>query len=616
MCGIAGIVSFDPSIAPSREQLMRMSAAMAHRGPDAEGLFSDVTASASIGFAFRRLAILDIDPRSNQPMTSNDGRYTIVFNGEIYNFRELRDELSASNPAYAWRTRGDAEVLLLAFSTWQERCLEKLNGMFAIAIWDRQSQHLFLARDRMGQKPLYLLRQGDLFAFASEVDALHAAFTIDRTLGDSDLRHFLAYGNLSRSTHDGARSYQLRPGTFCRVGASGTSADQYFDPGVGTRSDSTVNSTEVRTAVERAVHRQLVSDVPLGVFLSGGIDSSIVASCARRRGLLKTFSIGFDDPRYDESAFAREVATHLKTDHHEFRVTPKMADDLPAIVRCFGEPFADSSMIPTYYLCRETRRHVTVALSGDGGDELFGGYDRYVAMRRAAGPARLIPDRIAAALAKRLRGHPKSMRDRAARFLASLSMTPAGRFDSFGRIFDDTQIRGLCRFKPATPAPVEATFDSLRRDHAINDVRIAMATDRLHYLPDDLLTKVDRCSMRHALEVRSPFMDHELVDLARRLTTDQLIGLGKKRMLREAFANELPASVFGRPKMGFAVPIGDWFATSLKSFLADHLFRPGGFCGSRLDMKTVRSLFDEHAARTRDHSQRLFALLVLEIWYA
>lgn len=649
MCGFAGVISWSERHRTSRAMLARMSAAIAHRGPDGEGIYFDrdpedlsqpiSSDRPQVALAFRRLAVLDPTPCSDQPFVSSDGRYVMVFNGEIYNFRNLKSEITDLKPDYAWRTAGDTEVLLMAYSLWAERCVDRLNGMFAFAVWDHQERSLFLARDRMGQKPLYVATvAGEALTFSSEpaglrptvslaplnLKAIHA-YLSRGALGTLRMRHrryaFRA-AHTGRCTQPGARptprpyylpaaaeSYEaFVMATYRGTGLQPVAAQPQSGHGLKTHAT-------IRSAVQRAVVRQLVSDVPLGVFLSGGIDSSVITLCARKDvEKLKTFSIAFDDPRYDESPYAREVAKHLGTDHHEFRVTPNVIEDLPKLARVFGEPFADSSAIPTHYLARETRKHVTVALSGDGGDELFGGYGRYVAMQAASRVPRAI-DVLLAPIGRLLsRGHPKSNLARAGRFFATLGLPPADRYDALVRIFDDATIADMIGAQPKRYPGVKETFDAqLRRTG--NVVTAALATDRVTYLPDDLLTKVDRCSMLHGLEVRSPFMDHELVELAAQLTEDQLLKGGKKRMLREAFASELPASVFSRPKMGFAVPIGEWFRGPLRPFLRDHLFASDSFARKHFQMPVVERLVEEHERQRRDHSQRLYALLMLELWW-
>jgi asparagine synthase (glutamine-hydrolysing) len=374
-----------------------------------------------------------------------------------------------------------------------------------------------------------------------------------------------------------------------------------------------------RALVTQAVRRQLVADVPLGCFLSGGTDSSVIAAAmkasAENGQRVMTFAIGFDDPRYDETRYAAEVARHLGTDHHEFRVHPRAAEDLPRLAEVFGEPFADSSAIPTHYLARETRGHVKVALSGDGGDELFGGYGRYRAMRLARRLEGLVPHAASAPLSRLAGGDPKSRATRIGRFFRSLSMPPGKRYSSYMRYFDDATIAQLCG-QPWRESNDHVALTVERHVAAGLDVaRAARAADRVMYLPDDVLTKVDRAAMLHALEVRSPFMDHELVAFTAGLSTEQLFRGGPKRLLREAFARDLPRFVFKRPKMGFAVPIGQWFRGELRPMLRDHLFASDSFARSRFNLNVVERLVDEHESHRIDHSQRLYALLMLELWW-
>lgn len=603
MCGIAGVVSFDSSLRITREHLSRMSDVIAHRGPDAHDLYLSEQCP-QIGMAFRRLAVLDPDPRAMQPMQTPDGRFTLVFNGEIYNYRDLR----AQFPAHAWRTTGDTEVLLHILSTFGEDGIEQLEGMFAFALWDETQKTLLLARDRMGQKPLYYTTGRSSIAFASELRALDAWPDWDQSLHPDALSDYLRFGYVPAPQTMLSGAKQLLPGhtlTFSGTGDDQRQQRQYFDCNHRVIHNPTAS---YRQLIEQAVQKQLVSDVPLGVFLSGGVDSSIIACCARQHQRISTFSIGFDDPRYDETPFARQVAKHLDTDHHEFRVTPDAAMDLPRLAQVLGDPFADSSVLPTHYLAKHTRQHVTVALSGDGSDELFGGYDRYVAMGmriRWLAPVSF--------LGRGFRfGHPKSRLTRIGRLLASAGLSEARRYLQYICICDDQL---LARLLPAhrTDSHFQNVWRDLRQTH--DPVEAALAIDRIGYLPDDLLTKVDRASMLHSLEVRSPFMDHLLVASAARLNRRQLIGSGKKSILRDLFAEDLPASVFARPKMGFAVPIGDWFRTSLKPMLLDHLCARDSFARQHLHMPTIEQLIENHLSRKVDRSKVLHALLMLELWH-
>jgi asparagine synthase (glutamine-hydrolysing) len=672
MCGFAGIVSWDDRHRVHRAVLENMSARVAHRGPDDQGLWINHEEEASpgrpqVGLAFRRLSIIDLDPRANQPFTDGRGRW-LVFNGEIYNYRELRRELEGLLPDYAWRTQGDAEVLLASYAAWGERCVEKLNGMFAFAVWDEGKGELFLARDRMGQKPLYVALIGsdgraiDLIgegtgepsvlnvklaavAFASELTAVTASGLADTQLDAGALTAYLQFGYFSggESVYRGIR--QIAPATIVHYRSGSLTVTVYWPiqkPGYenGAATSDSVAVAQTRKLLTKAVRAQLVADVPVGCLLSGGIDSSIVAAAMKATAgagqAVMTFSIGFDDPRYDESQHARRVAEHLGTTHHAFVVRPDAARDLPRLAAIFGEPFGDSSALPTHYLAREVRQYVKVALGGDGGDELFGGYDRYRAMavarslRRALTP---LPFMVLGPLLRRLPGvHPKSRAMRVKRFLTSVAASPRRRFATYHRLFDgDTIVRLL---GPALSPPIASSYGPTHNDRMyhlfgtphqnvsgwphdrIRDpVRAALALDRMLYLPDDLLTKVDRCSMLHALEVRSPFMDHELVQFAATLSTPQLLKGGPKRMLREAFADLLPAWVFKRKKMGFAVPIGEWFRGELRAMLHDHLFAVDSFAAGHFNTAVVRRLVEEHEAERVDHSQRLYALLMLELWW-
>ncbi|HEY0009863.1 MAG TPA: asparagine synthase (glutamine-hydrolyzing), partial [Tepidisphaeraceae bacterium] len=553
-----------------------------------------------VGLVFRRLAVLDPDPRAMQPMSTPDGRHTLVYNGEIYNYQTLRSELSPRS----WRTTGDTEVLLHALADQGTSALQRLNGMFALALWDEQEKTLLLARDRMGQKPLYYLqRRNQLVAFASELPAI-TAVEPPGELDSQALRHYLRYGFIAAPRTIYADVRMLPPGHFLKV---------RFDEADATAVPETCPwparraGGSTRELVERAVERQMVSDVPLGVLLSGGIDSSIIAAAARRHGPVHSFSIGFDDPRYDESAYAARVAKHLGTIHHAFHVTPDAAADLPKLAAVFGEPFGDSSALPTHYLAQQTRQHVTVALSGDGGDELFGGYERYRAMSL---PLKWL--RPLAPIGRRFsRGHPKATLTRLGRLLQSAGQSPVGRYAGYLALFDEVAVNSLIGDSGSTDTLAEEWAARYTGDA----VTTALAVDRGHYLPGDLLTKIDRASMLHALEVRSPFMDPDLVMHAQTLTRDQLLRGGKKRMLREAFAADLPAEVFTRAKRGFAVPIGDWLRGPLRSMLHDTLLASTSFTASHLNKPLIEEWMAEHDTGRVDHAQRLYALLMLDLWH-
>jgi asparagine synthase (glutamine-hydrolysing) len=621
MCGIAGIIAWTDNHRFTPAHLHQMAAKIAHRGPDGQRAWlnheSQITPeSPQAGFAFARLSILDLDPRAMQPMT--DGQRRLVFNGEIYNFRELKAELDRHHPGYAWQTTGDSEVILRAYDAWGEHCVEHLNGMFAFAIWDPKAREIFLARDRMGQKPLYVACQPGRggVAFASELAALRPVPWLDFEIDPASIPEYLATGYIAAPATIYRSISKLPPASWMRVDATQSIRWQkYFYPNEFDPDAEPVTPRTVRDAVTTAVRRQLVSDVPIGCFLSGGIDSSIIAAAMRAAAgdHVHTFTIGFDDPRYDETPAAAAVARHLGTEHHQFMVRPDAAADLPRLAEVFGEPFGDSSALPTHYLAAQTGPHVKVALSGDGGDELFGGYDRYRAMSLSLGSTRM--HRLAARLAGALpEAHPKSHLSRAKRLLASAGLPDAVRYAQYVSLFDEPLLNELYPHEQSTSRSlIKETFERLSASR--NPVQAALATDRITYLPEDLLTKVDRASMLHALEVRSPFMDHDLVRLAAGLSTDSLFKGGPKGLLREAFASDLPDLVFRRPKMGFAVPIGDWLNTTLRPMLLDTLSASNSFAAAHFRPNVWQRMVEEHHSGTLNHAQRLYALLMLELWW-
>ena len=501
--------------------------------------------------------------------------------------------------------------------------------MFAFAVWDEQDKTLFLARDPMGQKPLYLMRgpcadRPVTIAFASELPALRPLAWFDPVTSDAALVEYLRWGYVATDDQDTIFESvgKVAPGMWLRVDAYGREVSQYyFSPNRADPADELRTAAGTRCRVVTAVSRQLVADVPLGCLLSGGMDSSVVAAAMRATIApdqpLLTFSIGFDDPRYDETGPAAAVAAHVGATHHRFVVRPDAVADLPRLAGVFGEPFGDSSALPTHYLSREARRHVKVVLGGDGGDELFGGYDRYRAIGLERHLSR-VPPTVRSALAAAGRAvpasRPKSRLHRAGRLLRSVAQPVAERYAGYLRLFTDAVLGQLL----APPVTIDldfvaVSFDAMRP--ARDPMQAALAVDRFIYLPEDLLTKVDRASMLCNLEVRSPFMDPDVVTFAAGLTTDQLLKGGPKRMLREAFADDLPAWVFKRKKMGFAVPVGDWFRGPLRAMLRDTLFSAHAFGRSHFDMAVVQRLVDEHESRRVDHGQRLYALLMLELWW-
>lgn len=640
MCGLASIISFDSRQGVDGKTLAKMAERIAHRGPDASGTWEVEFSSPSFaaGLAHCRLSILDLDSRANQPMSDSTGRFTIVFNGEIYNYRELRKELETELPSFRYRTTSDTEVIIAAFQLWGEKCVERLEGMFAFVIVDQANRTVFAARDRMGQKPLYLaaissdkaplpilepnvMRPIAAVAFASEIGAVLAVPWVDRKLREQSLAPYLMWGYVPspHTFYEGV--YSLPAGHAMTIALQQARVWRYFDPNEARQrfipGETDVDAT--RRLVLQAVKRQLVADVPVGCFLSGGMDSSIIAAAMRQVSSpeqeILTFSIGFDDKRFDETGYAKSVADHLKTRHQTFHVALDAIENLNRIVGSFGQPFADSSAIPTYHLSQVTRKMVKVALSGDGGDELFGGYDRYRAVRLAGRMHPALRYALSLPVLQALPGsHPKSRLARFKRFLQPLSLPAGVRYARYMELFSPADLARiyLPERAQAEEAYLAQMFQGLLQGR--DDVPAALATDRLTYLPEDLLVKLDRSSMQHALEVRSPFMDTDLVQFAAGLDTAQLIGKGSKTLLRKAFSGDLPPGHFDRPKMGFAVPIGEWLRTDLREMLYDYVNAQDSFAGQFFDRPAIMRMITDHEHSKRDHSQRLYALLVLELW--
>ena len=620
MCGIAGI--FDPTAQRPVDagQLEAMNAAQFHRGPDDGGVHTE----PGLGLAHRRLAILDLSAAGHQPLFNPEGTVAVVYNGEIYNFRELQAELT--DLGYRFRSRCDTEVLVHAWSAWGPRCVERLRGMFAFALWDRPRQTLFLARDRLGIKPLYYARLSDgRLAFASELKALATLPGFSRKLAASAVESFFAFGYVPDpdTVFEGTR--KLAPGHTLtwRRGEAVAEPAAYWDvpfadgaPGYGAATED-----ELIERLAEAVRIRQVADVPLGAFLSGGVDSSAVVAMMARSSPepVRTNAIAFGDPRFDEAAYAEAVARHCGTDHQVRQVDPDDFGLLERLGAVYDEPFADSSAIPTYRVCELARSRVTVALSGDGGDESFAGYRRY----RWHVQEERLRRRLPAALRRPLfgalgRAYPKL--NRAPRFLRAKATFQALAMDPLEAYLDSVAV---------VKAPIRARLFSARfrselqgyratevlRGHARNGpdhpLQRAQYLDFKTYLPGDILTKVDRASMAHSLEVRVPILDHQLVAWAAGLSPEQTLRGGEgKHVFKQALRPHLPEDVLFRRKMGFAVPLAGWFRGPLREQLRRTLLGPELLDTGLFDPAEVRRLVDQHQAGQWDHSAPLWALLV------
>lgn len=591
-----------------------MTRALRHRGPDDEGFFDD----DEVSLGFRRLSVIDLET-GQQPISSLDDRIAIVLNGEIYNFRELRAELAAKG--HRFRSRGDVEVVLRLFVEEGLGSISRLNGMFALALWDGREQVLHLARDRFGIKPLYWCREAGGVAFASELCGLTAGgFPSNRTVNLSELRHYLALGHSSSTATilEGVRS--VPPGGILSIGSDGSERlnRHWQPPGPGsTATPSSDIVDELRGILGAAVERQLVADVPVGVFLSGGVDSSSVAALARPAvsGPLKTFSVGFAGPdAHSELPAARFVAERLGSDHHELMMDPVVvAGDIEAILGSLDAPLADPTAIPTWYMSKLARETVTVALSGEGADEIFGGYERQrfdVLLDRFGGLGRRLAPWAARIMGKR----PSD------RLVERAGMTPGlARQLHWGRVFTAAEIDALTiaplADEGAMLVPYEGLADRWRDFDEYDPINGRLATDREVFLPGDLLPKVDRMSMAHSLEVRVPFLDHEVVDrvlpLPGRL---KATARHDKIILRRAMTGVIPSTTATRRKQAFAVPIGAWIRGPLGEVVGDLLAAGSVKHRGFFDPVVVQRLFDDHREGRADHGLALWTLTVLEQW--
>jgi asparagine synthase (glutamine-hydrolysing) len=601
-----------------------MTDSLEHRGPDDRGTCS----GPGIGLGHRRLSIIDLSAAGRQPMANEDGSLLIVFNGEIYNFQELREGLEKRGHVFS--SCADTEVILHLYEEKGVDCLEDLRGMFAFALWDKGLRRLLLARDRMGQKPLIWGEHDGGLYFASELKALLAVPGMPRRVDDVALHHYLTYQYVP-SPRTIFTAFRKLPAAHYLLWEKGRVTEgQYWSlkyvPKVRLGSLKEYGDRFLELFHE-SVRLRLVSDVPLGAFLSGGIDSSAVVAAMSREGSapVKTFSIGFSERDYDEVRYARKVAEHFGTDHHEMVVEPRALEDLPTLVEAYSEPFADPSALPTYHVARMTRRHVTVALSGDGGDEAFAGYRRYAVDRFLSWYLRLPAFLREKVLRRVVEGLPASRRPRGL-------VSQLKRFvSSVDPVRERQYVRYLCYFTEEmkgriyTPEFHEAMSgqDSVslvenlyRAADGENFLDRTLFVDTHSYLPDDILVKVDIASMANSLETRSPFLDHRLVEFAAACPADLKLRRWKgKYLVKEAFRGRLPREVTARKKMGFGMPVAEWFRGELREPAREILLQKRTLERGYFSDEGVRRLLEEHQGLKRDHGYRLWALLFLELWF-
>ncbi len=631
MCGIAGVI--DSRGRPVELPLLKAIAdRMVHRGPDDDGFYrngraqgQDTGAPVSAGLAFRRLSIIDLSG-GHQPLSNEDGSLQLVFNGEIYNFKELRPELEALGHRFATVSDGEA-ILHLYESFGPQGTVERLRGMFAFALWDERKGVAFLARDRVGKKPLVFYEQDGRLSFASELAALLEDSRIGREIDWSAIYHYLTFMCVPAPLTALRGVRKLPPAHYLLYQGGEATLHRYWDLQYGPKLKvSRAEACEqIRELLLEAVRLRLISDVPLGAFLSGGIDSSAVVAAMSRagNGKVRTFSIGFEEKKFNELPFARIVAHYYGTEHHVFTVRPNALEVLPALVEHYGEPYADSSAIPTYYLSKMTRDFVTVALNGDGGDESFSGYRRHWA-NRVAGRIWSLPPSMRAGLIRPLTALPggknyHSLFNKIKRFATAADLPPSERYTHWVGFFGEADKHGL--LSPGLRATVgelnsvhqvEALFEG---QAGLDDVDAALRTDVNFYLPNDLLVKVDIATMAVSLEGRSPFLDHKLMEYAARLPSEYKVrGRGLKSILKEAVAPWLPDRILSKPKWGFAVPIGAWFRGEMRDFLRDHLLGPTATSRGYFNPEAVERLVATHQRGERDLGHHLWILLMFELW--
>ena len=621
MCGIAGFVSFNEDFLSAEERLemvREMTNAQTHRGPDDEGLWQE--RQATLGH--RRLAVIDLTASGRQPMSAEvEVGLHIVFNGEIYNFKDLRQTLEGVG--YHFRTRTDTEVILRSYQHWGIECTTQLRGMFAFAIWDAPKRRLLLARDRLGKKPLYYSEHNGAISFASELQGLLKCRHIQKRIDRSAIDLYLNYGYIPSPGSVFEKVFKLSP-AHRGIWEDGRPPriERYWtipSPSKSLLSEE-IAIEQLQTKLAEAVRIRMVSDVPVGAFLSGGIDSSIIVGLMASQSTrpIKTFSIGFNDYRFNELEHARRVADKWQTDHQELIVEPDALQIIPKMIRHVGEPYADVSIIPTWYLATMTKEQVSVALTGDGGDECFAGYERYLANLLTESLYQLpgwpwvsnqIGNLIHDSFSDSDDRHPQL--GRLQRFLHQSSRRMADRYPQWLSYFTREQRQELCD-DSLSAVPNDYLGQLVSRYQSLHPVETAMTVDLLSYLPEDLLVKVDIATMASGLEARSPFLDHHIVEFAAELPATMRMKNGRpKYLLKKAFANLLPVENLSRAKMGFGVPVGEWFRGPLRSLLEGVLLDSSTQLFRR---SVIERYVNDHLRGRRDYAFQLWNLLILQLW--
>ncbi len=623
MCGINGVVYTDPRHPVDRALVQRLTSTLRHRGPDADGFFWGD--GAALGH--RRLSIIDLST-GDQPIFNEDRSKVVVFNGEIYNFRSLRTELEQRG--HHFRTASDTEVIVHGWEEWGDACIAHLRGMFALALWDIRERRLLLARDRVGKKPLYYFEDGEQLTFGSELKSLLGDPSVKRVVSHEALDDYLTFGSVPapRTIYEGI--HQVAPAHYLVWERGRVRTVEYWDPApirVVPRSEQSALE-EFDAIFQDAVRVRMISDVPLGAFLSGGVDSSVVVAAMAKQSArpVVTTTIGFSEGTFDETPYARSVAEALGTDHHTVVVNPRAVGVLPRLVWHLDEPFADSSAVPTYYVSRAARERVTVALSGDGGDEVFGGYEwRYGLNVLEDRVRRLLPGPLRRSVVGPLsRVWPKA--DRLPRrlrwkfFMRNVSLEPEEAYFHDMSVFTPADKRELLTEKLRRTLEEYSPFAAFRanfeRTRGLDHLSRILYADLKTYLPNDILVKTDRMAMANSLEVRSPLLDHEVIEFAASLPVRLKYHHGVAKYLLKRYAEQLvPAAVVRRPKMGFSFPLADWLRSDLRMTGEELLLSERALGRGYFRAEHVRGMWRRHQSGERNHAQHLWALMVLEVWH-
>jgi len=613
MCGITGYISFVENETPSIEALSRMTDAITYRGPDDHGYWQE----RNVGLGHRRLSILDLSSAGHQPMSLASLSTRIIFNGEIYNFQEIRAELESTGRKFI--STGDTEVILHAYDEWGAKCVERFNGMFVFAIFDEKKRILFITRDRLGVKPLYYYYDKRHFVFASEIKAILKYPYVRKEMDMRAVEQYFAFKYISAPRTIFKNLFKLLPGSTLTITLDNLlQTHRYWDPlliysqGTDSERSEYEYETELERLIDSSVRYRMISDVPVGAFLSGGIDSSVVvASMVKQSTHVKTFSIGFTDLRYNEAPYAKAVAAALGTDHEELIVRPgEIFESIELLADHFDEPFADPSSVPTYLISRLARSKVTVAISGDAGDELFWGYSRYKKYE-AARRFNVIPTPFRKAIFGVIGKIPLDIIQKGAQGLQYSSLEEC--YDYLSGMFKRNDLRRLINH---TIEHRPSLFTKDFRNFVIDELMYPNIVDYKTYLPDDILTKVDRTSMAVSLEARSPFLDYRLVEFGLRLPRSYKYRNGEQKyLLKKVLYKHLPKKLFDRPKQGFDLPLNEWFRKELKPMLQQHLskerLRRYGF----INVEFVHAIMDAHFSGRYNYYYMLWTLLSFDLWY-